>query len=116
MQLSLNGVTLVSNLIVAERTIDRMVGLLGRKELPSGSAMLLRPCGSIHTFGMQFAIDLIFVDAQMYVVRTVGRVPPNRMAFGGWHAKSVIELQTGWFDLSRINKGDQLSIITHLQQ
>ena len=109
-RLLLNGDVLVDRLIMAESVFARMRGLLGRKHLPKSSAMLLRPCNSIHTVGMRFPLDVIFVDASVRVTRTIGNLKPNRFALGGQGAKAAIEAQAGWLDLSAIRPGTQLEI------
>lgn len=82
--------------LVAESAGERMRGLLGRTSLDTGCLMLLSPCGAIHTFGMKFAIDAVFLDSHMTVVKTVRSIPPCRIVWGGLRAKSVIEAQAGW--------------------
>jgi uncharacterized protein len=59
----------------------RLMGLafVRPAELPSGHALLLRPCSSVHTFGMRFAIDLAFADADGRVLRVIRGVPPRRV-------------------------------------
>ncbi len=50
---------------------SRRRGLLGRDRLDEASAMLLAPCTAVHTAGMRFAIDVVFVDRQGYAVKVV---------------------------------------------
>ena len=71
-----------------------MRGLLGRKELPSGEGILLKPSGSIHTFFMRFPIDVVFLDRELRVVAIAPDVPPWRMR-GARGAKAVVELAAG---------------------
>lgn len=80
---------------------ERLVGLLGCRALPPGSGLLIAPCGSVHTIGMRFALDLVFMDAAGRVVRTVAGVRPWRCAvWGGLAARQTLEVQSGWLDLS----------------
>ena len=90
---------------------DRMRGLLGRDKLPPGHALHIKPCGSIHTLGMKFTLDLIFLDQNYHVVNIVRDVVPLRMVMGGKHAASVIELESGWFDWDKLSIGDSLNIV-----
>ena len=87
----------------------RGVGLLGRAGLPAGAALWIMPCNSIHMFGMRFALDLIFLDAGLRVVKIVRDVRPWRMASGGPGAHSVLELATGWLPADAAAPGDQLA-------
>jgi uncharacterized membrane protein (UPF0127 family) len=86
----------------------RGVGLLGRAGLPAGAALWIVPCRSIHMFGMCFALDLIFLDADLRVVKVVRNVRPWGLASGGANAYSVVELATGWLPDDAVAPGDQL--------
>ncbi|HEX6131429.1 MAG TPA: DUF192 domain-containing protein, partial [Actinomycetota bacterium] len=79
---------------VADRAPARMRGLLGRKGLPSGEGLLLRPAGSVHTAFMRFPIDVVFLDRELTVVDVVPALPPWRTA-ARRGAKAVLELAAG---------------------
>lgn len=87
----------------------RGVGLLGRAGLPVGAALWLVPCPSIHMFGMRFALDLLFLDADLRIVKVVRQIRPWRMASGGPGAHSVVELATGWLPEDAARPGDRLA-------
>ena len=81
---------------VARTLFSRMRGLLGRKALPSGEGLLIRPCRAIHTLGMHFAIDARFYDRRGVCVREVRNVPPGRWwVWGTWRAEAVLESMAG---------------------
>lgn len=96
---------LLPTVLCAEHWYERMRGLLGHRSLPEGSGMLLSPCDSVHTLGMRFAIDVVYVDADQQVVRIVKHLPPFRMSFGGRRARSTLEIHSGWFDFSTLAIG-----------
>jgi len=81
---------------IACTLVTRLRGLLGRDGLPEGTLMYIIPCNSIHTLGMRFAIDLLFVDSGMDAVRVERNVSPGRVVFGGRRAKGVFEAASGW--------------------
>jgi uncharacterized protein len=85
-------------LIVTVRTADtawtRMVGLLGRTELPETEGLLLAPAWSIHTWFMRFPIDVVFVDRDGVVVRVVEPMGPWRLV-SERRAHAVVELAAG---------------------
>jgi len=57
----------------------RLVGLALLDRLPAGHALLLPRCSSVHTFGMRFALDVMFLDGDGGVLRTYERVGPGRV-------------------------------------
>ncbi|MBO0702603.1 MAG: DUF192 domain-containing protein, partial [Candidatus Dormibacteraeota bacterium] len=59
--------------------LGRGVGLLGRDALEPGTGLWIHPCKSIHTFGMRFSIDAVFLDRRHRVVRVVAGLRPWRM-------------------------------------
>jgi uncharacterized membrane protein (UPF0127 family) len=80
---------------------------MGKKELPAGEGILLRPCGSVHTMFMRFAIDVLFCDADLRVLAVAPEVPKWRMrARRG--AKIVVELESGEAARRGVAPGAQL--------
>ncbi len=86
-----------------------MRGLLGRKELPSGEGILLRPAGSVHTFFMRFPIDVVFLDRDLRVVSVAEDVPSWKTR-GARGAKAVLELAAGEIARRKLVAGDKLSL------
>ena len=74
-----------------------MRGLLGRDGLPEGEVYVFPRCNAIHTVGMRFAIDVVFLDAEGCVLSIHPNVPPERwMVAGGRHARTAVEAAAGW--------------------
>jgi uncharacterized membrane protein (UPF0127 family) len=92
---------------VADTRETRRRGLLGRTGLVEGSALMLVPCFAVHTAFMRFTIDVVFLDGDGCVVRTVSRLTPWRIAIA-WRARSVIELPAGRLERCPIEVGDQI--------
>lgn len=88
----------------------RMKGLLGRKELPEGTGLIIDPCNSIHTFFMQFPIDVIFTDSQDRVVKVLKDMGPWRLSWIYFRAQKVIELPAGTVTRLPVEPGDQLLV------
>jgi uncharacterized protein len=97
----------LASLEVADGRAARARGLLGRDGIEG--AILLRPCRSIHTLRMRFAIDVAFLDEDLTVLRT-RRVPPNRLTAPCWSARAVVEAEAGAFGSWRLRPGDQLEV------
>jgi uncharacterized protein len=87
----------------------RNKGLLGRTGLETGEGLWIVPCEAVHTFGMKFAIDLIYLDRTHRVVKIRHAVRPSRIS-GTLRAHSVIELPPGAIDASQTRPGDQLQL------
>lgn len=94
---------------VAETSLSRMVGLLGQSGLEPGAGLLIVPSQAVHTIGMRFAIDVLFVDRKWRVVHLRPAMIPNRVA-GHWSAQFVLELPAGVIARSSTCVGDQLGI------
>lgn len=90
--------------------LTRLRGLLGRCALGPDAALLIERCGVVHTVGMRFAIDLVFLDRAWQVTRVVQNVPPGRlMVGGGWRATRVLESEAGCLDVAALRIGEALT-------
>lgn len=95
--------------IPATTFLQRLVGLLGRKSWSDRKCLWLSPCSSIHTFGMRFTIDVVFVDKGMRVLGFSDAVPPNRIRVAPKGTASVLELSEGNRRRTGINLDDLLN-------
>ena len=89
----------------------RFVGLLGRHELPSGEALCIRPCSSIHMFFMRFPIDAVFVDADGGIVRIYPAIKPWRATWIVRGAKACLELPAGAAAAHGLEVGGRLELV-----
>src|SRR5208283_4443594 len=95
---------------VAETSLSRMVGLLGKSGLEPGAGLLIIPSQAVHTVAMRFAIDVVFVDRNWRVVHVRPAMAPYRMTGLHWKAHFVLELPTGVIAQTSTSIGDQLAI------
>jgi uncharacterized membrane protein (UPF0127 family) len=79
---------------VAATLRTRLLGLLGLASVPRGVALLLRGTRSVHTCGMRFALDLLWLDARGRVLRVDEQVRPWRLRTCR-RAHSVVEVSAG---------------------
>lgn len=86
----------------------RLRGLLGRKALTMQQGLLILPCNSVHTFGMKFPIDVVYLNKKNQVIKIVDALKPTRMS-GCLRASKVLELASGSAQINSIKKGDTLS-------
>jgi uncharacterized membrane protein (UPF0127 family) len=70
--------------------------------------MLIRPTWSVHTAFMRFAIDVVFLDEELTVLKVARRLRPWR-AVARWRAHSALELPAGECERLGIDVGDRLA-------
>lgn len=107
-----HGTVVCERCLVAETPLARVRGLLGRRTLPSGEGLLLRPAGSVHTAFMKFAIDAVFLDRAQTVVKVASTLRPWRTA-GCRGAKAVLELPAGEAARRGLEPGVSLTEVWH---
>ena len=101
---------LVCEAEVAENPWTRGWGLLGRRGLPEGRGLWIRPCKSVHTFFMRFTIDVVYLTKDGQVCKVCPKVRPFRFSSGGRKAYSVLEAPGGSLERWGITVGDTLSM------
>jgi len=101
---------LATKVVKADKFLTRLVGLLKRKKLGPEEAIWLVPSKGIHTVGMKFSIDVVFLDKEKRVVALIPAMGPYRMSGIHLLANSVLELPTGAIRKSRTEVGDQLDV------
>ncbi|MBI3941742.1 MAG: DUF192 domain-containing protein, partial [Chloroflexi bacterium] len=80
---------------VASRRWEKSRGLLGRKTMAPAEALLLPDTRWIHTMGMAFPLDLVYLDRQGKVVALQPHLPPWRIGWLAWRAAHTLELPAG---------------------
>ncbi len=89
------GKELASRAVVARGVLARLLGLLGRSGLSPGEGMVFRPCKGIHTLGMRFPIDVLYLDGKGIVLKALPGFPPMRLGPYLRRAQVVVELPLG---------------------
>jgi uncharacterized membrane protein (UPF0127 family) len=92
---------------LADTSKKRRTGLLKHDSLPPGQGLWIVPCEGIHTFGMKFAIDVLFLDRKKKVLKVRPHMGPRRIALCLW-AHSVLELPAGTIAAAATEPGDEL--------
>lgn len=93
---------------VADNLITRGLGLIPRARLNAGEGLLLMRTGSITMWFMRFAIDAVFIDKQLRVVKVAADLAPWRFAVLARGARDVIELPAGTAARTGTQAGDEL--------
>ncbi|MBZ5516327.1 MAG: DUF192 domain-containing protein [Acidobacteriia bacterium] len=103
---------------IADSILTRLIGLLGRRSLASDSGLWIFPSRGIHTLGMLFDIDVVFLDKDLKVVALREMVRPFSITGLYFNAESVLELCAHTIFKSRTEVGDELllSRLDDLQQ
>jgi uncharacterized protein len=83
---------------------------MGARPLGPGEGLWIVPCNGIHTFGMRFALDVVFLDREGSVVALEETMPPWRVGRIYRRAHSVLELPTGTIASSGTQIGDRIAI------
>jgi len=104
------GQDLAANLVAAETAFSRLKGLIGRKNLTEGEGLLLRPCKGVHTFLMNFPIDVVFLDRQNRIIETVQDLKPRRISRIVLSSVCAIELPAGTVLASQSGVGDEIVV------
>jgi uncharacterized membrane protein (UPF0127 family) len=102
-----DGIEVCQRCEVAERTIARMRGLLGRNSLDPGEGMLINPAPSVMTFFMRFPIDVVFIDKAHTIVKIVHSLGAWKTA-GARGSSAALELPAGTAAALRLEPGMSL--------
>jgi uncharacterized membrane protein (UPF0127 family) len=105
-----NSRNVCSCAVLANTFLSRLVGLLGKRELPEGAGLLIRPSSGVHTFGMSFPIDIVSLDKQNRVIGLFEKTGPWKVSGVSLRTHSVLELPPGRIRQCGVSIGDQLEL------
>lgn len=93
-RLHVGGADTGCHVALAQSFVQRLRGLLGHAPLRAGQALWLAQCSSIHTLGMRYPIDVVFLDRAGHVTKVCEAVPPLA-ARASLRAASALEFRAG---------------------
>lgn len=96
----------------ADTFIIRLKGLLRADGLAPGEGLWISPCSSIHSFGMRFVFDALFLGPDRKVVGMYQRFRRNRISRVFWNARGVLELPAGTIERTGTGVGDEIEFRT----
>lgn len=103
--------TLLADRVRSARTHwSRIRGLLGTRSLEPGAGLWIVPCRQVHMIGMQYPVDVAFLDDDLTVVSTVAELRPGRISPKVGDATSVLELPAGRLAALGVASGARLAI------
>ncbi|HET8547137.1 MAG TPA: DUF192 domain-containing protein [Bryobacteraceae bacterium] len=94
---------------VADTSSKRRTGLLKHTGLKRGEGLWIVPCEAVHTFGMKFPIDVVFLNRKRAVLKTRPNMGRRGISMC-LRAHSVIELPAGTIEATGLRVGDQLEL------
>jgi len=92
---------------IADTSAKRRTGLLKHTSLEPGEGLWIAPCEGVHTFGMKFPIDVVFLNKKKKILKVRPNMVRGRMALS-LLAHSVLELPAGTLEQTGTMVGDQL--------
>jgi uncharacterized membrane protein (UPF0127 family) len=95
---------------IADSPLTRLRGLLGKMRLRSDEALWVVPSRGVHTIGLMFPIDVIYLNASLQVIDVVESLPPLRISPIRLRGASVLQLPARSISESGTPIGDQLLI------
>src|SRR5271170_3374105 len=104
---------LATALAVADTHWTRLRGLLGfgPDDFRNGCGLWILPCHGVHTLGMRFPLDVIYLDRTLTVIHIERDLRPWRFAPVRMQAASVLELPVRTADQTKTIVGDKIEII-----
>lgn len=90
--------------------LKRTIGLIGRPALENGQGLWLEKCWGIHTVGVRFALDVLFLGPDFRVVGFARGVNPGRLAVVNAFSTHVIEMPAGTLDTADLLVGDHVRL------
>ena len=97
---------------VANTSQTRRTGLLKHQSLAQGEGLWIAPCEAVHTFGMKFPIDVLYLNKKKKIVKIRENMGRARVSFC-LTAHSVLELPAGTCAATQTARGDQLAFEKH---
>jgi uncharacterized membrane protein (UPF0127 family) len=109
---------LATALAVADTHWTRLRGLLGvpSSDFRNGSGLWIVPCHGVHTLGMGFPIDVVYLNDAMTVIHIQDDLQPWRFAPVRTQASSVLELPCRTAAETRTAVGDKIQITIEKQK
>jgi hypothetical protein len=101
------GRVLADRADIADTSAKRRTGLLKHTKLDPGEGLWIAPTEGVHTFGMKFPIDVVFLNRAKKVLKVRPNMVRARIAIS-LLAHSVLELPAGTLEATGTGKGDQL--------
>jgi uncharacterized protein len=106
-----NGTEIANEIAKAYSFFTRLKGLMFSKSLPEGHGLHILPCRSIHTFFMNYPIDVLYLNKEYEIVGLQKSFHPSKIGKVYKNGYSVLELPSGSIQKSETEIGHQIKFI-----
>jgi len=103
-------ISLADDLRIADTHWTRLRGLVGARDFVQGRGLWIVPCHGVHTLGMDFPIDVLYLSAEKTVVHLEQSLRPWRFAPVKFNAKTVLEFPAGTIEATGTAVGDRIEV------
>jgi len=104
----LNGNEIAKRVSIADTFMKRLKGLLFKKEIDEDEGLLISPCSQVHTFGMKFSIDVLFLSKFGEVISIESSMSPGKISPLIRTCHQVLELKSEIVVKKGIKKGSRI--------
>lgn len=104
------GEVIAAKVKLANSFLTRLKGLMFSNDLPDCDGLLISPCNSIHTFFMNYSLDIIYMTKDFEVVKVIKNIKPWRMTRMYLKAFQVLEMKSGSLKID-LSQGEKLEAV-----
>ncbi len=105
-------ILILNDLKIATSFLERLIGLMGKKNLEASQALWIHQCNSVQTCFMKFNIDIVFVDENLIIKHIIYDMKPWRISKIIWNTNSAFEFNSKYNIARSLKIGDQLYVGT----
>lgn len=105
------GDVVAGNVVQPKGWLGRTLGLLGRQALGASEGLWLERCWGVHTVGMKFPIDVVFLDEKFRILSIRPSVRSGCLAVAQANANHVVELPAGTCEKFDLLCGDRMELV-----
>lgn len=102
-------IVLADQIRIADRFFEKLVGLLRDKALDSQQGLLLSGCKQVHTMGMKFPIDVIFLSQEGVILHIENSLLKGKVSKYVKKAFYSLELKSGFAKEHNLRVHDQIN-------
>lgn len=106
-----NNKVIAQSVVEANTFFKRLKGLMFRKEFSPQSALYIHPCNGIHTYFMNFTIDVLYLDINNLILAIDENIKPGRVGKLRKNAVAVVELVGGKVKLTGTKVGQTVEFL-----